>query len=517
MKKFITVCLLTVVGFNQGYTQTKYNQDTQIDLDLLSSAGPFPGDFEIKKGVRIRYKITNFNRNVYTISVNSEARTLFADKPPILGIVSDIDLTKLTPKVADGEAAAAEGGEPLEHLIGQLSEEEKTVTIRYLASKTDVNNLLSGYHLNNNYFKNVAGLYRSYTAMLDDGLTDFNSLLSSKLAQTDNVVRTDFAYAGSASDENALLASLRGNTDRIIRSQLSDYTSLIRRFNQMKINYAAMEQLAKEKIKKLTAAMSVKGTNKRSTKDEIANITFELTVEKLIIEGIAEVMEDIKIINSKMIEYNQEGFAQALETLYRRINKNNWTYISPSIKGQKDQVIVKISIDPKVGSLQSANYGQFNGEYTGDVYGFKINFSTGLFLLVGKKIFDQSYKVDTIAGDLTNKVIIRNKNRQSLQPAVGALMHFYNKQPGSFSWGGHLGFSVSSETRLNYHGGVSFLFGQEQRVVVNIGAVLTQVQEISREYEVNQKVTRSSGFNTVPTENFYRMGGFLALTYNLSN
>ncbi|HEV7782100.1 MAG TPA: hypothetical protein VGO58_12590, partial [Chitinophagaceae bacterium] len=136
--------------------------------------------------------------------------------------------------------------------------------------------------------------------------------------------------------------------------------------------------------------------------------------------------------------------------------------------------------------------------------------------LAGKKLFDRTYRVDTIAGDPLNNIIVENKNRQSIQPAVGALMHFYMKRAGSFSWGGNFGFSISDQTKLNYHGGLSLMFGQEQRVIANIGIALTNVKEIGSAYEVGQKLTRSSGINTIPTENYYRPGLFAAITFNLS-
>lgn len=511
---YLLLFIFPVLGEN-SFAQTRIDKDTTLPFDLLNPNGNFPGDFTIKKNVRFRYFIDNINRNVYTITLNSEAKSLFVEKPPIFGVISDVDLSKLSAPAGDQSALS---GEPLAVLTEKSTDAEKLALARYTSTQTALTGLIDAFKQKNDQLKKLNALYQSLSATLQDGQNTFKTLFDGKQAATYALLSQSFAYTGSSTDEVALLAALRKASSELLEGLGKTYDDLVRKHSEYKLQLASVEQAGTAKVKQLTDAKAkAKKPDQPAIQKAMDDIGAEVNYEKLLAEGIAELVGDIRVNYTKVSEMEQSGFTENLATVYQKINQTNWQYISPSIRGQKDEITVKLDVEPKEMSIHSPNYAQFNGEYIGEVYGFKVNFSTGLFMLIGKSLFDRSYRVDTIAGDPENNIIVENDRRQSVQPAVGALMHFYNKKPGSFSWGGAFGFSISDETRLNYHGGLSFLFGQEQRVIANLGVTLTRVEEIGSAYSVDQKVTRSSGFNTVPTEKFYRAGAFVALTYNLSN
>ncbi|SDF62111.1 hypothetical protein [Chitinophaga filiformis] len=516
MKKIKMLFLVTSILCNVTFAQTRIDTNQTLSFDLLDPNGKFPSDFTIKKNVRLRYFIDNINRNVYAISTNYEAKSLFAEKPPIFGMISDIDLTKITAAVSN---SAGLTGDALSTLTEQSNDAEKLVLKKYANTQERVSALIDAFVAKNTNLKKLNALYQSLTSMLQDGQSKFKTLYNEKLNATYAVLSTSFNYVSSSTDEAALLAALRKASSDLFVDITKDYNDLIRKYGDYKNQLAVVEVLGAAKIKMLTEYKAKKKKSESTEKEEkeIKGITEELSFEKSVSEVLSELVGDIKLSYAKVSEMEQKGFTENLTLVYRRINQANWQYISPSIKGQKDEIVVKLSIEPKEGSIHSPNYAQFNGEYTGDVYGFKVNFSTGLFVLIGKDLFNRFYRIDTIAGELENNIIVENDRKQTVQPAVGALMHFYNKRPGMFSWGGNFGFSVSDETRLNYHGGLSFLFGQEQRIIANIGVTLTRVEEINSAYKVGQHVSRSSGISTVPVEKFYKAGGFFAITYNLSN
>jgi hypothetical protein len=516
MQKSFLFIVMSIYASVALQCQQNYNSDQIIAFDLLDANGPFPANFDIKKNVRIRYSISNINRNVYNVSVNSESRSMFVEKPTIFGIISDIDLSKLSPSLP--AEAAGLGGTPLGELTAVSLNNERAIITSYTTSKSNVNNSIQNYNTNDAKIKKLSALYRSLGAMLLDGISPFNTLLTAKQNLTNRILSSDFAYTGQANDEQALLAHLRTTADNLFDVQIREYSTLMLRYNILKQNFILLEQLFNSKTQELKKRLAVaKSADKQGIQVQIDDIATELVIEKLIIDGITEVVNDIKLIHSRIIEYNQSGFTQSLALVYQRISLANWQYISPSILGNQDEVTVKVSIEPKEGTVPTPNYAMFNGEVKGSVYGFKLNFSTGVFVLASKKLIDKSYRIDTIAGDIHNNIVVENKTRESIQPAVGALMHFYNKQPGSFSWGGNIGFSVSNQTKLNYHGGVSFLLGDEQRIIGSLGIAVSQVKVITSAYETSQKISRSSGINTISTENFYRAGFFVAITFNLSN
>jgi hypothetical protein len=514
-KQFLMLAVILTFGFSRANAQQKIDKDTELNYDLLNSAGTFPGDFSIKKDVRIRYKISNINRNVYTVTTSSESKSMFVDKPPLFNLISDIDMSKLTPSVPTAPDAAT--GDPLSNLKKQTDDSGDEIIQQYLAANEKLNQLIQLFDRTHKKLRHLNSYYRSLTAMLTDGTTPFATLQATRLSSAHALLTADFSYSGSATDEGALLAALSSNTEDVLQTLENTYQEIIRKQNEVKQRLLAVEQLSTEATTKLSKApKSEKPEAKKTREQALVAIKNEIMIEKLYLEGSNDVINDIKVMYAKIQEINQSGFVQTLVMSYRKINPSNWEYISPSIKAEKDILKIKMNIEPKEATIFSSNYSQFNGEYTGKVYGFKVNFSTGLFALLGDSLFDHSYKLDTLEGDTQNNIIVKNKNHRFIQPAVGALMHFYNKKPGDFSWGGNFGFSVSGQTRLNYPGGFSFLFGEEQRIILNIGATLTQVKDISNEYTKSQKLPRGK-ITTIPTDNFYRAGGFFAVTYNLSN
>ncbi|MDB5130580.1 MAG: hypothetical protein JWR02_329, partial [Mucilaginibacter sp.] len=124
-------------------------------------------------------------------------------------------------------------------------------------------------------------------------------------------------------------------------------------------------------------------------------------------------------------------------------------------------------------------------------------------------------RTEPITGDAVNNKIVQNTNKTKIMPALGALMHFYEERPQGVNWGGAFGLSINNDTHVNYHGGLSVLFGDTQRIILSGGATLSQVKLISDDYQVGGTIPVST--SAVPTSNYYRWGWFLGLTYNLSN
>lgn len=502
---------------SEQYAQKKIDKDETLYFDLLDPQGKFPTDFSIKRNVRVRYQIDNINRNVYAVTLNTSSRSIFSTVPEVFKVISDVDLSKLTGTTVDPGAQASA---TLDILQVQSTPEERARIQEFLNARSALITAFDNFDRKNKALKALTLLFQSFTATMEDGLTPFNNLFNAKLANTNAALATHFGYTGAANDEQALLNALQAASTKAFEELDKAYSDVTEKYEIYKVELPALEKAGADKLAALNKKVAdLKKQKKEVTAQEltIRDIEKELNVQKVKSAGAADLINDIKSIRGKIVEAEQGGFSAKLINSYRRINRANWQYISPSIKGEKDELSVNLTIEPKEATgIITPNYAQFNGEVTGEVYGFKVNFSTGLFMLIGKDLFDRSYRVDTIAGDLENNIVVQNDRRQSVQPAVGGLMHFYNKRAGFFSWGGALGFSISNETRLNYHGGLSFLFGQEQRIIANIGVTLTRVKEISSAYTVGQKLTRSSGISTIPTEDFYRAGAFIAFTYNLS-
>lgn len=241
----------------------------------------------------------------------------------------------------------------------------------------------------------------------------------------------------------------------------------------------------------------------------------ELSGSTIFHKTLEQAIANVEKAKTKIDALEAAAFSSQLKKAYDRINVSAFSYVSPAFLAKEDLMEITWRINPKPETKDYMNhYANFNKTLTGHVTGFKINFSTGIFGILGKDVFDQSYKLQAIEGDTINNMIIKNKNKTCILPAIGALMHFYYQGKTNFNLGGALGISVNNETNLNYHGGLSALFGQEQRIIISAGATLAKVQLLSNDYEENELIPKT--ITTVPLNDFYRWGGFVSITYNLS-
>lgn len=225
-------------------------------------------------------------------------------------------------------------------------------------------------------------------------------------------------------------------------------------------------------------------------------------------------------LGSKEISETMDAFAasgfKSLFDAYDYINETNYTYVVPAHSIDKDLLTISIEISPKDDvpcTMQPASY-------LVDVRaksGWKIDFSSGMFgTFGGKNFLDQSYSLDSSSTDATHAKIVQNKSKNTVSPAVGALMHIYKRNGKDFHTSFCFGLSTKELSRINYHFGGSLIMGTSQRFIVNGGVTVSKATLISDSYQVGQIIARKGAPSTIPTSDFTRVGFFVALTYNLS-
>ena len=503
MYKISFVVLFACLINSNSHGQTQVLQDS---LDLLNPSGKIPANFTIKRGGSVRYRFINFNTYVYTATLNAEHTPYYTDKPAIFNVLSNLDLTKLTPPATTNSGGGT--GEPLLELNSHLTPDGQEVIGNYLDAYTALSNMIDTFMWRYDKVKMINAYNKRLADMRTDGVTPFNNLYHEKITAGYNLIHEEFGYTGSDTNRTEIEAYLGSAANRLFIDLNRDYAKLVKRQNELKPFLPAIEEIAKQRI-----------NNKKMPNlnaDDIVKINLEVAKEKFLNNGLNELVADAKALLTKVNEMDAADFPGTLVKNFGNIDWQFWEYLSQPFEAQKDKLTIKIDVQAKEETRHIPSYKKFNRDYTGTVEGFKMDFSSGLFLIMGKKMFDKSYRIDTIPGDPSNNMIVENENKKSLQPAAGALMHFYDRKAGWFNWGGAFGLSISSETKLNYHGGLSFMFGEEQRTILSLGATLASVKEISDSYKVSQKVLKTAQMTTVPTDNFYRWGFFLAFTYNLT-
>jgi hypothetical protein len=463
-------------------------KDGKIEVDLLDS-NKLLYDFYIEKDSRVQYVIKNFNRNLYNINFNHVQNSFFAQEPPIFKLISEIDVSKIiSPKEGKDDR--------------QPRDDREREMQNFQIAKDNISDKIGLFKSHMEAVKSLQRYYQSLGDLQFNGCEKFDSIKKSKITFTQEILAKLGSNDIDKTDETKLFTVLKDISNEKFESASKLYDEIIKAYAKLKESLASIIQINDQVV-----AAEKKAEIKISLNNEIAD-------EKLYLENLTELIGDIKISHVKITDLESAGFVNSMCKSYSQINESNFTYISPSIRADKDELVITIDIQPKEVFTCNINSAKFNGVYTGSIYGLKMNFSTGIFLISGANIFDQTYRLDSIVGNKSNWKIKQNDNKSRVLPALGALMHIYWKRPAQFGYGGTLGLSINNQTHLNYHLGGSLLFGEKQRLILSLGATLSQVSLIADQCSVDQEVSRS--VTSVPVQNFYRWGFFLAITYNIN-
>jgi hypothetical protein len=59
------------------------------------------------------------------------------------------------------------------------------------------------------------------------------------------------------------------------------------------------------------------------------------------------------------------------------------------------------------------------------------------------------------------------------------------------------------------------ILGSRNRVIISTGATGNYAKALASEYTVDQDITKDEGLKEVPVEDVFRLGAFVAFSYNL--
>lgn len=143
----------------------------------------------------------------------------------------------------------------------------------------------------------------------------------------------------------------------------------------------------------------------------------------------------------------------------------------------------------------------------------KVNTSAGIFYTT---LIDHVYKVREVENADSpeeNQEIFRENEGAFNHGGVGAMAHFYRTSPSGTQAGFGLGTLVSQDGRIQFLSGVSFMFGETQRLVVNLGLSAGSVKRLGGGQVEGTLISDPQG---ILTKDVFRLGGFIAFTYNFS-
>ena len=505
----LNAIVLLVVYFITTMAQAQ----TSVQVDFLDTKSTIK-EFQLSRKDKIQLKISNINRNLYNITVDGKINTFNGTPPAIFGAITSPDLTKIATSSAL-VAARAVAHNNLGSLRFNSTSADKVHIVKYLAvDKNLTDNSIGLIEVNNKLISNLK-LVKVFVTQVDklgmDGCKSYKSI--------DSLKSIYFSALRSKLSLGAIdIGQLQTEVDDYFDKLKTTNDKIQSDFVDMNTEFAVISNI-EEKVegKKNDDLKKAKPKDAIALQDSIDVLKNNFAMEKVHFEALSGIITDCKTAYTMAADWKDKDFTGTLKSTYEKINPKNFEYISPSLRAGGDQLEMTVSITDKDATQNncSLNTNRLNGSYLYDVYGFKVDFSTGLFANMGSDIFDQTYRLDSIPGDKKNNVIHKNDNKNTIVPSLGALMHIYHKFKNGPGLGGNFGLSITNQTKLNYHAGVSFLFGNQQRIILSGGVVLTQAQLISDQYKVDAPVDKS--VTSIPTSSFFRWGSFISLTWNLTS
>lgn len=472
-----------------------------VELDLMSSESVV-NQFPISQGEWIRFRIKNINRKIYSVQFNSETRSFYQGTPAIFDLPTKIDISKLqgfTPQ-DKGHSQC----QRLNDLSEKVSDKERAVIDAYsraFCRLTPDGSIKTFYRAHGeirkiNDYKKALDLLGNSACLTFDTLSAIKKRMGQELVDdTVNEYKSEFELF------HLIEERFRNEFEKI---QLG-YTEANADFEIVKRTFPQVTAIKDAFVNGKTSG--IRNPIEQEFSNEISRYG-----------NLVEVISAMKASYLEIQNLKDQRFIESLREEYNYISDLNFFYASPIVKAEKDQIKIMLNITTKTPTDCGALVDKFNGTYEYDVYGFKVDYSVGVFLNMGANIFDQTYRLDSIPGDQLHNQIKRNENKNVMAPTLGALMHFYwtsKSKSGKLTNGKgfNFGLSLSTQSKLNYHFGLSYLFLGTNRIVLNAGAVLTQVQLISDQYKEDGVVDKS--LTSIPMQNFYRIGGYFGLSWNI--
>lgn len=114
--------------------------------------------------------------------------------------------------------------------------------------------------------------------------------------------------------------------------------------------------------------------------------------------------------------------------------------------------------------------------------------------------------------------VITAVDGNNFTPNIAAYLNFYPYSGRNATFGGTFGVGVpisSDGKNFNFLMGGSVIFGSNNRLVLNYGATLGQVNKLDQGYEVGDNL--GDALDNVPTRKAYQWGGFVGISFSLAD
>lgn len=355
-----------------------------------------------------------------------------------------------------------------------------------------------------------------------------NKLVQGIQLRISNVNKSYFALLDNVKEIIKLNGNFNNYIDKVIHPNMNykEYQRVIDEEEKKKIkqNIEGVFLLDPKSIKYAYGVINYYKTNSSSFAQKLNDFVYYLNnseIQKKIENGeyvfkqlnkeIEKAKMQLKIFDDLVTEINLSKKFNHVEMINRLMqNEELFEYTSVPIQGVEDYVEFTVNIESRK-SISADYYPDNKKSFRYFEYlkgGVRLDFSAGVVLNFGA--IDKNYSIQ-------NDIIILNSKNQFI-PDLGIFVHSNFRNASSWAPGISLGTSLDvSKFNINsFYLGGSVLIGKRNKVIVTAGPAFRLTQELKDNFKENDKVMGIEDVNDITTKNF-KIGMFLALTYNLTN
>lgn len=355
-----------------------------------------------------------------------------------------------------------------------------------------------------------------------------NKLVQGIQLRISNVNKSYFALLDNVKEIIKLNGNFNNYIDKVIHPNMNykEYQRVIDEEEKKKIkqNIEGVFLLDPKSIKYAYGVINYYKTNSSSFAQKLNDFVYYLNnseIQKKIENGeyvfkqlnkeIEKAKMQLKIFDDLVTEINLSKKFNHVEMINRLMqNEELFEYTSVPIQGVEDYVEFTVNIESRK-SISADYYPDNKKSFRYFEYlkgGVRLDFSAGVVLNFGA--IDKNYSIQ-------NDIIKLNSKNQFI-PDLGIFVHSNFRNASSWAPGISLGTSLDvSKFNINsFYLGGSVLIGKRNKVIVTAGPAFRLTQELKDNFKENDKVMGIEDVNDITTKNF-KIGMFLALTYNLTN
>ena len=193
--------------------------------------------------------------------------------------------------------------------------------------------------------------------------------------------------------------------------------------------------------------------------------------------------------------------------LYKEISSANFSF-SYAVKQEEDISDIKLELYPKADSLSKDTVVQY----------FELSKKKNLRIRNSVGVAFSFFNENNTNYFIGTDSVIRKGDKDLFTPLLSTFIHFYAGKVKGVKIGGAFGFGIplqGEKKDVNFLLGLSAGFGKNEPILLTIGAAGAKVNKLVNGYKPGDKTTLTDPAKL--TTSGYGIGGFMSVTFNLSN